>query len=141
MRWARFASKSRLKGSTGSPTWRRSRPCSTTRAFPRCRHPCREQPNALKPTDERTTTMRCAIVFLLSLPALVFPCPGVASQPDSAPVAVGTAAVDVTPSYPIRLMGYGSRKTESEGIASPLKVRALVIGGDAADSADAGPAV
>ena len=46
-------------------------------------------------------------------------------------VPVGTAVVDVTPSYPIRLMGYGSRKTESEGIASPLKVRALAIGGDA----------
>jgi hypothetical protein len=53
------------------------------------------------------------------------------------PVPVGTAVVDVTPSYPIRLMGYGSRKTESEGIASPLKVRALAIGGDAED----GPAI
>jgi hypothetical protein len=52
-------------------------------------------------------------------------------------VPVGTAVVDVTPSYPIRLMGYGSRKTESEGIASPLKVRALAIGGDAEE----GPAL
>ena len=32
--------------------------------------------------------------------------------------------------YPIRLMGYGSRKTESEGIASRLKARALAIGAD-----------
>ena len=47
--------------------------------------------------------------------------------------------VDVTPSYPIRLMGYGSRKTESEGVASPLKVRALVIGGDAVDKRTPGP--
>ena len=36
-------------------------------------------------------------------------------------------------------MGYGSRKTESEGIASRLKVRALAIGGD--DAAEGGPAV
>ena len=43
-------------------------------------------------------------------------------------VPVGVAVVDVTPAYPIRLMGYGSRKTESEGVASPLKVRALAIG-------------
>ena len=49
--------------------------------------------------------------------------------------------VDVTPSYPIRLMGYGSRTTESEGIASPLKVRALAIGDDAKSGEDAGPAV
>jgi len=85
--------------------------------------------------------MRCAIVFLLSLPALVFSCPGVASQPESALVAVGTAVVDVTPSYPIRLMGYGSRRTESEGVASPLKVRAIAIGEGTSENADTGPAV
>ena len=114
---------------------------SRTKGSPRYPHPKRELPNALKPTDKGTTTMRCAIVFLLSLPALVFPCPGVANQPDSAPVAVGTAVVDVTPSYPIRLMGYGSRKTESEGVASPLKVRAIAIGEGTDDNPDTGPAV
>ena len=56
-------------------------------------------------------------------------------------VPVGAAVVDITPAYPIRLMGYGSRKTESEGIASRLKVRALAIGGDAADKEGEGPAV
>ena len=58
---------------------------------------------------------------------------GRADDAGSATVPVGAAVVDVTPSYPIRLMGYGSRKTESEGVASPLKVRALAIGGDAGD--------
>ena len=52
---------------------------------------------------------------------------------------VGVAVVDITPAYPIRLMGYGSRKTESEGIASRLKARALAIGAD--DAAEGGPAV
>ena len=73
---------------------------SRTKGSPRYPHPKRELPNALKPTDKGTTTMRCVIVFLLSLPALVSRCPGVANQPDSAPVAVGTAVVDVTPTLP-----------------------------------------
>jgi hypothetical protein len=90
---------------------------------------------------KRTTAMRCAIVLLTSLPGLLFPCRGVAHQPESAPVAVGTAVVDITPSYPIRLMGYGSRRTESEGVASPLKVRAIAIGEGTSESADTGPAV
>jgi neutral ceramidase len=55
------------------------------------------------------------------------------------PVPVGVAVLDITPKNPIRLVGYGSRKTESEGIESPLKARALVIGGD--DAALGGPAV
>src|SRR5262245_36555967 len=54
-------------------------------------------------------------------------------------VPVGVAVHDITPDYPIRLMGYGSRKKESEGIASRLKARALAIGGD--DANGAGPAV
>ena len=85
--------------------------------------------------------MRTATIGLLSLSALFFPAPGLANQPDSAVVAVGTAVVDVTPSYPIRLMGYGSRKTESEGIASPLKVRAIAIGEGNGNTPDTGPAV
>ena len=54
-------------------------------------------------------------------------------------VPVGAAVVDITPDYPVRMVGYESRKTESEGIASRLKVRALAIGGDG--DANGGPAV
>ena len=50
-----------------------------------------------------------------------------------AAVPVGAAVVDITPDYPIRMLGYESRKTESEGIASRLKARALAIGGDDGD--------
>ncbi len=85
--------------------------------------------------------MRWVISLLLPFSALVFPSAGVANQPDSPPVAVGTSVVDVTPSYPIRLMGYGSRQTESEGVASPLKVRAIAIGEGTSPTADSGPAV
>jgi hypothetical protein len=55
------------------------------------------------------------------------------------PVAVGVAAVDITPEYPIRLVGYGSRQTESKGTASRLKAKALAIGDD--NDAAGGPAV
>ena len=48
-------------------------------------------------------------------------------------VPVGVAVEDITPAYPIRLMGYGSRKTESEGVASRLKARAIAIGDDAGE--------
>jgi hypothetical protein len=38
---------------------------------------------------------------------------------------VGVARIDITPDYPIRLVGYASRKQESEGVA-----KALAIGSD-----------
>ncbi len=63
---------------------------------------------------------------------------GSAPSTAGAPVPVGVAVVDITPGYPIRLTGYGSRTTESEGVASPLKARALAIGGDGAEG---GPAI
>lgn len=61
-----------------------------------------------------------------------------AAQP-GAPVPVGAAAVDITPDYPVRLVGYESRKTESEGIATRLKAKALAIGGD--NDQEGGPVV
>ena len=60
------------------------------------------------------------------------------APPDSAHTApIGVAKVDITPEQPVRMYGYGSRKTESEGVAGRLKAAALAIGGDAGD----GPAV
>ncbi len=52
-------------------------------------------------------------------------------------VPVGAAKVDITPDGPVRMYGYGARKTESAGIAGPLKAAALVFGEDAGE----GPAV
>jgi putative membrane-bound dehydrogenase-like protein len=43
---------------------------------------------------------------------------------------VGVAQVDITPSYPIRLNGFGFRRTESEGVTQRIWAKALVIGGD-----------
>jgi hypothetical protein len=61
---------------------------------------------------------------------------GAVAAPEEAPTPVGVAVVDITPDYPIRMIGYASRKVESEGVESRLKARALAIGGDAQ-----GPAV
>jgi neutral ceramidase len=58
------------------------------------------------------------------------------AAPDEEPTPVGVAVVDITPDYPIRMIGYAARKAESEGVESRLKARALAIGGDAQ-----GPAV
>lgn len=52
-------------------------------------------------------------------------------------VPLGVAKVDITPQLPVRMYGYGARKTESEGIAGRLKASALAIGGDEGE----GPAV
>ena len=43
-------------------------------------------------------------------------------------IPVGAARVDITPDYPVRLSGYGSRKTWNEGVEQKLWARALVIG-------------
>ena len=52
-------------------------------------------------------------------------------------VPAGVATVDITPEFPVRMYGYGSRKTESERIAGRLRAKALAIGGDNGE----GPAV
>src|SRR2546430_983100 len=44
--------------------------------------------------------------------------------------SVGVAKVDVTPGYPIRLSGYGDRRTVSEGAAQQIWAKALAIGSD-----------
>jgi len=46
------------------------------------------------------------------------------------------AAVDITPDYPVRLSGYGSRREETATVAQRLSAKALAIGRD-----DEGPAV
>src|SRR5436190_19108474 len=44
--------------------------------------------------------------------------------------SVGVARADITPAYPIRLSGYGSRRAPSEGVAQRIWAKALAIGTD-----------
>lgn len=60
----------------------------------------------------------------------------VAGQAVSAGVPVGAASVDITPGYPIRLSGYGSRREVNKGVEQRIFAKALAIGSD-----EQGPAV
>jgi len=43
---------------------------------------------------------------------------------------VGLAAVDITPTYAVRLSGFGFRRTESEGVTQRIWAKALALGSD-----------
>ncbi|HBO50720.1 MAG TPA: hypothetical protein DD471_01950, partial [Planctomycetes bacterium] len=64
------------------------------------------------------------ILTALSLGCLLFVSP--AAQAD--PVAVGVARIDVTPTHPVALAGYGGRTKEHEGVDTKIWARALAIG-------------
>lgn len=66
---------------------------------------------------------RCLVLLIGLLCAL----PAPAAAPPRA-WQVGVARVDLTPSYPVRLSGFGFRRDESEGVQQRLWVRALAIG-------------
>ena len=53
-----------------------------------------------------------------------------AERTGEAALAVGFAAVDITPHEPIRLTGYGNRRTPHEGVRQRLRAKALAFGGD-----------
>ncbi len=67
-------------------------------------------------------------IFIL---AFCFTSPIVIAGEDSRKlISVGGAQIDITPDGPIRLCGYASRTTESEGTAARLKASALAFGND-----------
>ena len=49
------------------------------------------------------------------------------AQADGGFANIGVAQVDITPDYPIRLSGYGGRRTESEGVTQQIWAKALAI--------------
>ena len=57
-------------------------------------------------------------------------------RPTAVTWQVGVAAVDITPDYPVRLSGYGSRRDVNKGVAQHMFAKALAIGSD-----EEGPAV
>ena len=58
-----------------------------------------------------------------------------AAEPSPTRLA-GAASVDITPDYPVRLSGYGGRRTVNDGVAQHIFAKALAIGSD-----EEGPAV
>lgn len=69
---------------------------------------------------KRCFALVCAVMWAAAT------APGEAA--DAPLIPVGAAAIDVTPDHPVRLTGYGNRKTESEGVAGRLFAKALAIG-------------
>lgn len=51
-----------------------------------------------------------------------------ANAQDKSLIPVGVASVDITPDYPVRLSGFGFRRTESEGITQRIHAKALAFG-------------
>src|SRR5262245_50660496 len=71
-------------------------------------------------THERLRALVAAFIFALT---------GASSfAAENALFQVGVAKIDVTPDYPIRLSGYGSRRSESDGVAQRIWAKALAIG-------------
>ena len=88
------------------------------------------------PAFERS---RLTILLLACIPALLlFPILAKDAAPAPAPApagksasTVGVAKISITPDYPVRLSGYGSRRTEHEGVEQPIFAKALAFGTDA----------
>ncbi len=70
----------------------------------------------------------CLAALACSLVSAVSAAAARAVQP---PYPVGVAAVDITPDYPVRLNGFGSRCAESDGVTQRIWAKALAIGADA----------
>jgi hypothetical protein len=49
------------------------------------------------------------------------------SRSDAGTLRAGLAKIDITPSIPVKLYGYASRKTYSEGVHDPLTARVVVF--------------
>ncbi len=64
----------------------------------------------------------CLVLLLASLVIL--------SSPAQAGWRAGAAKVNITPSYPVRLSGYGSRTTEFEGVKADIWVKVLALAWD-----------
>ena len=67
------------------------------------------------------------LIRVLAASALLGP-PAFATAAAETPV--GVARIDVTPTHPVLLTGYGHRVGEHEGVDAPISARALAIGDD-----------
>ncbi len=76
----------------------------------------------MRPFIASCSRLLCLIACLWSAAS------GASAEPSL--IAIGVAKVDVTPNEPIRLTGYASRKTPSQGVVQKLWAKALAIGSD-----------
>ena len=55
---------------------------------------------------------------------------GLSAADDTSTTMAGVAKVDITPDYPVRLSGFGSRREESDGVTHPIWAKALALGAE-----------
>jgi len=77
--------------------------------------------------------MRLALFVCSLVLCLQFQAGGLAASEVRQLVPVGAAVTDITPDYPVRLTGYASRTTESNGVNARIHARAVAIGGTSDD--------
>lgn len=66
------------------------------------------------------------VTFFVIIAVLIGCLPAKADNPQQT-YSVGVARIDITPDYPIRLSGFGFRRTESEGVTQRIWAKALAI--------------
>ena len=75
-----------------------------------------------------TRRLFVATAFLAALASLTWAQPSSAHAKSGDLLMVGAARRDITPDYPVRLSGYGSRREPSTGIAQRIHAKALAFG-------------
>ncbi len=69
--------------------------------------------------------MRFALSRVFTIFAVA--CTGAVAQDDVTTYQVGVSSIEITPSYPVRLNGFGFRRDEAEGTSLKLWAKALAI--------------
>ncbi|MBW3630784.1 MAG: neutral/alkaline non-lysosomal ceramidase N-terminal domain-containing protein [Gemmatimonadetes bacterium] len=86
------------------------------------------------PKHLRTTLIAC-LTFAVMVGCASAGASGRGGAVPPGTVPVGVAAIDITPTEPIRLSGYGDRRAPSDSVAQRLWAKALAFGGDGGDPA------
>lgn len=82
----------------------------------------------VSPFGSLPTRFRRLLAAGLAVLGLIHSELGLCAQP--APSSIGVARIDITPDYPVRLSGYGNRRTEHEAVEQRIFAKALAIGTD-----------
>src|SRR5688572_63725 len=69
----------------------------------------------------KAANILCIVFALAAWPALA---------KDEGLISMGVARVDITPDYPVRMHGYGNRRTNAEGVSQRIFAKALAFGTD-----------
>lgn len=75
-------------------------------------------------------TWTSPFAYLIALCFLALPVLAAEKNDDDAVRQVGVAKVDITPSRPVRLSGYGNRREEFEEVSQAIWAKAIAIGAD-----------